>query len=63
MKFPIDVLFVDAQGNVKKTVAALKPLRASASIGAAATLELEAGALQRLGLLDEAAELFWEEEA
>ena len=62
MKCPIDVLFVGTEGHVKKTVAGLLPRRAAASFGAAATLELAEGSLQRLALL-EAAELFWEEEA
>jgi len=61
MRFPIDVVFVDRQGIVTR-VAALAPWRAAAHFGAAAVVELAAGAARdiragdRLYLLDRSGE-------
>jgi len=47
MRFPIDVVYLDAGWRVKKKVAHLVPWRLSACLGASHTLELPAGALER----------------
>jgi uncharacterized membrane protein (UPF0127 family) len=52
MRFTIDVAFLDKQGNVVRTVANLKPWRATKIHPKAhATLELCAGALAQAGVL------------
>lgn len=52
MRFTIDVAFLDKQGNVIRTVANLKPWRATKIYPKAhATLELCAGALAQAGVL------------
>ena len=45
MRFPIDVVFVDGKGRVKKIVHDLPPWRMAASLVARSTIELPAGAL------------------
>ena len=47
MRFPIDVIFVKRSGLVVKTRAAVPPWRLLVGLGAYATVELAAGALQR----------------
>ena len=47
MRFPIDVAFVNRQGKVVKTYAALAPWRIAAALGAFAVIELPAGTLAR----------------
>lgn len=44
MQFPIDVVFVDAGGLVRKIVRALGPRRIAIAFGASAVVELAAGA-------------------
>jgi uncharacterized membrane protein (UPF0127 family) len=43
MRFPLDVVFVDRAGRVRKIVRDLGPWRMSASLGAWAAIELAAG--------------------
>jgi uncharacterized membrane protein (UPF0127 family) len=43
MRFPLDVVFVDRAGRVRKIVRDLVPWRMSASLGAWAAIELAAG--------------------
>jgi uncharacterized membrane protein (UPF0127 family) len=50
MRFPIDVVFVDAEWRVLRVVPDLKPWRLAAKRGAKATLELSAGTCARLGV-------------
>ena len=50
MRYRLDLAFLDAQGRVRKLVAALPPARCAGSLGADATLELAPGALERLSL-------------
>jgi uncharacterized membrane protein (UPF0127 family) len=50
MKFPIDVLFLDATHRVGKIVPELRPWRLAAYLPASSVLELEAGAAARSGL-------------
>ncbi len=51
MRFAIDVLFLDEQGNVIKTVSRLEPNRFAGAVrGAHSCLELAAGAACALGL-------------
>lgn len=50
MRFPIDVVYLDRELRVKKTVEALKPWRFSGARGSRSTLELAAGALATLDL-------------
>lgn len=51
MRYPIDVVFVDASGTVRKLVRRLRPFRGAWCWGAHATLELRAGAIDELGLV------------
>lgn len=51
MQFPIDVLFLDKDGTVRR-IAALKPWRIAASIGASAVVELAAGGARGLRVGD-----------
>ena len=48
MRFPLDVVFVDRAGRVRKIVRDLGPWRMSASLGAYAAIELAAGAQRDL---------------
>lgn len=48
MRYPIDVVFLDAEGCVLQVRERLEPLRASACRGARQTLELFAGGAERL---------------
>lgn len=50
MRYPIDVVFLDAQGRVTKLVPALKPWRAAGCRGARSVLELRAGLAASLGM-------------
>lgn len=45
MRFAIDVIFVDRDGRITHIVRRLQPWRIAASLGAYATIELAAGAL------------------
>lgn len=47
MRFPIDLAFVDKNGQVVKTCAAVKPWRLAAALRAFAVIELPAGSLAR----------------
>jgi hypothetical protein len=51
MRFPIDVVFVDAHGRVKKIVRDMPPWRIAAAGSARAVIELAAGALLPDGVL------------
>lgn len=44
MRFPIDVIFLDKDGRVRKVVPGLKPFRLALGFGASGALELAAGA-------------------
>src|SRR3954466_7626165 len=50
MRFPIDVVFVDAEGTVLKVADSVPPWRTSAAKGAKAVVELAAGAAAASGL-------------
>jgi uncharacterized membrane protein (UPF0127 family) len=50
MRFAIDVIFVDKEGHVTRTVKRLVPWRIAASFRAHATIELPAGALDRFSV-------------
>jgi uncharacterized protein len=50
MRFPIDVVFLDRAGRIRRIVPRLAPWRAAASVGAYQTLEMAAGEAARLGL-------------
>lgn len=56
MRYPIDVVFLDAAGRVIRTVEHLRPWRMAACRGARAVLELRAGEAARFGprVLEEA---------
>lgn len=47
MRFPIDIAFVNRDGVIVKTYAALRPWRLAAALRAYAVIELSAGALAR----------------
>lgn len=51
MTCPIDVVFIDRAGLIRKIVPRLAPWRAAACAGAHQTLELAAGEAARLGLM------------
>ncbi|MEK8031094.1 DUF192 domain-containing protein [Ideonella sp. DXS29W] len=50
MRYPIDVVFVNADGSVAKVVERLRPWRAAGCRGARSTLELRAGLARELKL-------------
>jgi uncharacterized membrane protein (UPF0127 family) len=50
MRFPIDVVFLDAEGAVLRIVHALRPWRLAGCRGARDVVELAAGTCDRLGL-------------
>jgi uncharacterized protein len=50
MRFPIDAVFVDADGTVVRIAGDLRPWRAAGRRGARAVLELPAGECERHGL-------------
>src|SRR5919204_5668656 len=50
MRFPIDVVFLDAENRVVKIAAGLKPWKAAAARKAKAVVELPAGEAARRGL-------------
>ena len=49
MRFPIDVVFADADWRVRKLVRRLRPWRVAGAIGAAHVVELPAGTLEQAG--------------
>lgn len=50
MRYPIDVVFLDRAGVIRKSVAHLSPWRIALCRGASQTLELAAGEIHRQGL-------------
>lgn len=50
MRYPIDVVFLDRRGSVRKVARALPPWRIAICVGARHTLELAVGEARRLGL-------------
>jgi uncharacterized membrane protein (UPF0127 family) len=50
MRFPIDVVFLNRERKIVKIAHALRPWRVAGAIGAAAALELPAGAAAAAGL-------------
>jgi uncharacterized membrane protein (UPF0127 family) len=48
MRFPVDVLFLDAELTVLRVAPAVRPWRVRAQAGARAVLELPAGAAERM---------------
>jgi len=48
MRYPIDVIFMDRQGNVKKITHNLKPMKFSSCVGAYSVLELAEGLATKL---------------
>jgi uncharacterized protein len=50
MRFPIDAVFLDADGRVLRVAANVKPWRAAGCRGARAVLELSAGESERRGV-------------
>lgn len=51
MRYPLDVVFMDAQGHVMACRRHVRPWRARAAWGACETLELRAGAVADLGIV------------
>jgi uncharacterized membrane protein (UPF0127 family) len=49
MKFPIDVLFVNRDGTIRRISSGLRPWRLAASFGAFATIETAAGVVHQSG--------------
>jgi uncharacterized membrane protein (UPF0127 family) len=52
MRYPIDVVFLDAEGRVVSIRHSLRPWRFASCRGASSVLELPAGASARLGLAE-----------
>ena len=50
MRFPIDVVFLDAELEVKQVASSVAPWKTASCRGARQTLELAAGEADRLGL-------------
>ena len=50
MRYPIDIVYIDASGLILKVVASLPPLRASVCLQARDVLELKAGVAAAMGL-------------
>jgi uncharacterized protein len=50
MSYPLDLVFLDRDGRIRKLVPELKPWRASGCFGAFMTLELAPGTIERLSL-------------
>ena len=50
MRFPLDIVFLDRDGNVLKIVENLRPWRSAGARRAHATLELPAGEAARVGI-------------
>lgn len=59
MKYPIDAVFIDRKGIIKKVVKMLKPNRFAGSVGSCAVLELRSGAAQKVGF-ERARRLTWD---
>ncbi len=51
MRFPIDVIYTDRSGQVRKIRAALGPWRLSGCLGGFAVIEMAAGSAARAGLV------------
>lgn len=62
MRFPIDVLFLDAEGVIVKCVSQLRPFRLAGSRQAKHTLELAAGSIKAHALAP-GQQLSWQAEA
>jgi uncharacterized membrane protein (UPF0127 family) len=50
MSYPLDIVFIDAQGIVLKTFRNVRPLRMAFAINAYATVEFYAGEIERIGI-------------
>ena len=50
MRYRIDVLFLDGDGRVLKSVASLRPWRMAACRGACSVVEMASGEVQRLNI-------------
>lgn len=50
MRYPLDLVFLDSSGCVRKLVRKLLPARMAGSLSACATLELAPGSLDEMGL-------------
>jgi uncharacterized membrane protein (UPF0127 family) len=59
MRYPIDVVFLLAGGQIVRCVQALKPWRMAAASGAHHTLELAPGSIARFGL-EPGQQLHWQ---
>jgi uncharacterized membrane protein (UPF0127 family) len=50
MGYPLDLVYLDRRGTVLKIVRRLRPWRFSACLGASVSLEIRAGAAEKIGL-------------
>ncbi|BCM24827.1 DUF192 domain-containing protein [Methyloradius palustris] len=50
MTYPLDIVFIDAQGIVLKALKNVRPLRMAFAINAYATIEFYAGEIERIGI-------------
>jgi uncharacterized membrane protein (UPF0127 family) len=61
MRFPIDAVFLDKQGTVRKIVPGLRPYRVAWVRGAKAVVELASGEAARAGI-EEGSRLSWHDQ-
>jgi uncharacterized membrane protein (UPF0127 family) len=62
MRYPLDLAFMDRQWKIRKLARDVRPWRMAWSVGAAVTLEMPAGAIDRLQL-EIGMYLSWQESA
>lgn len=60
MQYPLDLIFLNKNWQIKKLVSSLKPYRMAWSMGASMVIELLGGTLNELGLIP-GTTLLWEE--
>lgn len=60
MRYPLDLAFIDCDGTIRKLVHGLRPWRCAGSLSAVMTLEMKAGAIDRLRL-ETRMQLSWQE--
>jgi uncharacterized membrane protein (UPF0127 family) len=60
MQYPLDLIFLNKDWQIKKLVFSLKPYRMAWSLGASMVIEIRGGTLNELGLMPGTI-LLWEE--
>ena len=60
MKYPLDLIFLNKDWQIKKLVSSLQPYRMAWSVGASMVIEIQGGTLKELGIMP-GITLLWEE--